>query len=144
MTRIQGRWFCCALLALASTAPLASAGEVDADLVCHRRPVTACYDPCCPPHRVGPVRRFFRRVFCPCCPPPCPVRVAPVVVAPAPPPPPAAVFVPPAGLDRPVPPPPPGTTIPGTGSALRRSGVLTPPAPPPPVRLDRMASRYGS
>jgi hypothetical protein len=145
---------CCALT-LAMTAG-ARAGEVNATEVCHRGRTSCsptvtvrakpCYDPCEP---VGPVRRFFRRVFLPKCPPPCPAPCpGPVVQAPRGvfvPPPPAPL--PPANLGRPVPqpqpqPPPPPAESPFPGAASR-PGRLTPPAAPLPVRLDRLASRSG-
>ena len=127
-----------ALLALGG---IAQGGEVQADLVCNRcGPTTTYYaDPCC---QVGPVRRFLRRVFRPCCPP---VPVAQCVPAPAivPCPPRAPVmWVPPGApvmLDRPIAPqptvPPPPVDIP---SSLKREA-----APTPPVRFDRIASRQG-
>jgi hypothetical protein len=151
-----------AVFTLALSATQARSGEVPADPVfrsCRPAAVRYCgaplttyrmtvgHDPCCQPCRVGPVRRFLRRVFRPCCPPPCPAPSAAVFVPT--PPPTAAVWVPPAAppgrlQPEPMPPLPPSPpTIPGTGSALRRQGVLTPPTPPPPVRADRIASTGG-
>jgi hypothetical protein len=133
---------CCALtLALAAGA---RAGEVEAVQVFHHKRACCakpCYDPCEP---VGPVRRFFRKVFLPKCPPLCPVPCPePVVQAPRPivvPP------LPPASLGRPVPQPPappaPPVESPFPG-ATSRPQRLTPPTPPLPVRLDRLASRSG-
>jgi hypothetical protein len=166
MITLRGQALACALLVAGLSAPAVSAGEVAAQSVCGGcRPavaryyyapvtgysVTACYDPCPP---VGPIRRFLRRVFRPCCPPPVlppPVVVRPAVVAPACPPP--AVVGPPAAVSAPAPfpeatippaaPPAPAPVVPGSNSSLRREGVLTPPTPPLPVRLDRIASRSG-
>ena len=123
-------------------------GEVEATPVCRPYgPSTSYYgDPCC---RVGPVRRFLRRVFHPCCPPPV-VRYAPVpVVVPCPAPCPTlapAAWVPPGppvSLERPIAPqgtvpPPPPMDVP---SSLKRDDL---PRPTPPVRFDRIASRQGS
>ena len=127
--------------------------EVQADLVCnHGGPTTAYYaDPCCRP---GPVRRFLRRVFHPCCPTVPVARYAPVVV---PCPQPVRMVIPypqsapqawvppgaPVMLDRPVPPQtpipsPPPMDVPSSGGALRREST-----PTPPVRFDRIASRVG-
>jgi hypothetical protein len=146
--------FCALLLALA--AQPAPAAEVVATPVCGCCRKKSCYDPCEP---VGPVRRFFRRVFRRPCPPP------PLVIAPAPvfvPPPPAPCpppGVPPADLDRPIPAPPPppapappappapvpAAPFPSAGSSYRNEPkVLTPPTPPPPIRLDRIAGRGAS
>ena len=81
-------------------------------------PTTAYYaDPCC---QVGTVRRFLRRVFHPCCPPPVCARCAPVRIDP-----PMAT----------IPPPPVGVP-----SSLKYDA---PPTPTPPVRFDRIASRRG-
>lgn len=127
------------------------AGSIDAQTpatpVCRRCPTTCrspvtCCSPCAPCCRdVGPVRRFLRRVFRPCTPPPrpcCPPRpvCGPVVVAPRP----GGVFVPPPASVQPplpsapvpadVPPPPPGA-----GTSRRFD-----PAPVPQIRADRIAS----
>ena len=140
---IRGFSLCVAVLLVAGAA---RAGEVEATTVCRYGPTTSYYpDPCC---RVGPVRRFIRRVFHPCCPPPV-VRYAPVpVVVPCPAPcqaPAPTAWVPPgppASLDRPIAPqgavpPPPPMDVP---SSLKRSDS---PTPTPPVRFDRIASRQG-
>src|SRR5262245_3806204 len=99
---------CAALAGLLAYSP-ARAGEVQGELVfcCKTKtcnacaPATACYDPCCDPCRVGPIRRFFRGCHRKPCPPPCPrpcgpafgaAVVVPAPVVPAPP----AVIVPPA------------------------------------------------
>ena len=125
---------------------VARGGEVEATPVCRGYGPTTTYypDPCC---RVGPVRRFLRRVFHPCCPPPVArYAPAPVVVpcpAPCPAPGPAAWVppAPPANLDRPIAPrgtiPPPPIDVP---SSLKRDDL---PKPTPPIRFDRIASRRG-
>lgn len=150
-----------ALLVLAVSGSIVRAETVAEPVLFRRcRPGGACQAACCDPCRVGPVRRFLRRVFCPCRPQCCPVPAAPpaVIVPPIPPPPPPAarVWVPPAAVPGPAavgrpepapplpPPAPPPPPIPGTGSSLRREGRLTPPAPPPPVRADRIASLGGA
>src|SRR5262245_9548919 len=104
MSTIRGPLVACGLVALAFACPAARAGEVPGELVffckkkcntcqpCGPAPVTACYDPCCDPCRVGPIHRFFRgchRKPCPKpCAPPCPapalVVPGPAVVAPVP------------------------------------------------------------
>ena len=107
-------------------------------------PTTAYYaDPCC---QVGTVRRFLRRVFHPCCPPPVCARCAPVrVVVPCPAP--CLPSAPPMGWVPPGAPvriDPPMATIPpppvGVPSSLKYDA---PPTPTPPVRFDRIASRRG-
>ena len=143
----------CLGVAVLLVAGAAHAGEVEATPVSRYGPTTSYYpDPCC---RVGPVRRFIRRAFYPCCPPPV-VRYAPVpVVVPYPAPcsapcaapcqaPAPAAWVPsgpPATLDRPIVPqatiPPPPMDVP---SSLKRGDF---PTPTPPVRFDRIASRQG-
>jgi hypothetical protein len=158
-------WGCALTCALANPAPAAE--PIEGTPACHRRhasycaaPVTTCrpvvvyhphpayrvgrcYDPCEP---VGPVRRFFRRVFLPPCPRPCPAPCpAPLVAGlPAPPPVASVPFNPPppapVEMGRPVPaPPPPAPAVvpPVSGSSYPR---LTPPLPEPPVRADRIAS----
>jgi hypothetical protein len=120
-------------------------GEVEATPVCRPYGPTTTYyaDPCC---QVGPVRRFLRRVFRPCCPPPC-ARYAPVpVVIPCPPPclPPAPTgWVPPGAPVRLAPPIAPQATLPpppiDVPSSLKRDAL----PPPPPVRFDRIASQRG-
>jgi hypothetical protein len=159
MSAIYRRYLVRALVVAALVASPAAAGEVVGELVfCHKKkcqscaPATACYDPCCDPCKVGPIRRFFRgchRKPCakPCCPPaPACCPPAPALVIPGGPVAPAQVIVPatpPAGFAPPAPAPanvPPPPVFPGTGSSLRRSGTLTPPVAPPPVRADRIAN----
>ena len=127
---------------------VAQGAEVEANVVCRRYgPTTSCYsDPCC---QVGPVRRFLRRVFCPCCAPAPVARYAPVpVVMPCPPPctaPGPTVWVPPsqpATIQRPIAPqetmpPPPPMDVPSS----RKREVA--PNPTLPIRFDRIASRQG-
>lgn len=165
MTSHRGQALACALLA-ALAGGAVRAGEVAADPVCCHKARTSCCapcgDPCC--QQVGPIRRFFRRVFHKdCCQPAvvaAPVMVAPVcppvVVAPPPvrpvvpvyPPaprafpaaPPAAIAAPEAP-PMPVAPPAPPAPFPGASSSYRRDPA--PPAPPPPIRFERIASRAG-
>lgn len=174
MTAIRGLAMSCALVGSALAIGGVRAGEVEGDLMCRgcgpsrsfyvapavSLQVRSYYEPCEP---VGPVRRFLRRVFRPCCPPPCRPAVA-VVPAPIytpapvayPVPAPAPVFSapiapttpPPATLDRPLVPTAPfpsaaAPEVPGSNSSLRREGQM--PLPPlPPVRADRIASREGT
>src|SRR5262249_53974108 len=132
MTPFRVAVLCCALVL--SLAGAASADEVDATLTCcHRHCGKKCYDPCEP---VGPVRRFFRKVFLHPCPPPCPAPVGVVFV-----PPPPAPCGPSANLGRPVAPPAPTPDVapvpaPFPSATSNRPQRLTPPTPPTPVRLD--------
>jgi hypothetical protein len=102
-------------------------------------PTTTYYpDPCC---RVGPVRRFLRRVFRPSCPPPC-ARCAPApVVVPCLPAAPPVVWVPPGPPVRLSPPILPQGTLPPPPIGQPSSLKSDPLPPPPPVRFDRIASR---
>ena len=139
------RGFSLAAVLLVGGIGTARGAEVQADLVCNRcGPTTAYYsDPCC---RVGPVRRFLRRVFYPCCPPVPVARCAPVaVIVPCPQAAPMT-WVPPGApvmLDRPIPaqpplPAPPPMGVPSSSGSPRREAE-----PTPPVRFDRIASRLG-
>lgn len=130
---------------------MASAAEVPGTLTCGRcgpSRYSSCYDPCEP---VGPIRRFFRRVFRVPCPQPAPVMVGapamPVHVpapmsAPAPfagvPSPPATLGAPEMGRDAPLAPlaPPPSPPTPFTESSR-----VPPTVPPSALRFERMASR---
>ncbi|MFO0927949.1 MAG: hypothetical protein U0736_13060 [Gemmataceae bacterium] len=160
MTSIRGHALACALLLAALAVPTVRAAEVPADPVCCHKKQASCYqpcNPCCPP--VGPVRRFFRRVFHKdCCPQPvivAPAVVAAPVVAPVCPPPIAvaprpvvpaypAPAAPPASIAAPEPPPMPAAPtapFPSASSSYRRDPV--PPQPAPPIRFERIASRAG-
>jgi len=160
---------CACTLASLGLVARASAGEVEGDLACYRKPTTvgfrSCYDPCEP---VGPIRRFFRAVFRVPCPPPrvvVPVAMLPAACPPACPPAcgsatpalpstlPAAP--PPVDVGRPVPvnppinvpPPTPPTPMSGFGVRPQPQPVAprsTLPTPlPTAVPLDRLASRSG-
>ena len=167
MIPFRDRFIACAL-AFLCFAGLASAGEVQGDLACCRKPTTSgfrsCYDPCEP---VGPIRRFFRSVFRVPCPPPRPVVVPVAVMRPNCPPgcPPAGIAAPgtlpgtlpaapPVDIGRPVPVNPP-VNVPNPPSPTSSFGLrpqpqpvapraMTPTPRPAPVPLDRLASRSGA
>jgi hypothetical protein len=100
--------------------PAAGVGVADGELTsCHKH----CYDPCEP---VGPIRRFFRRVFLRPCPPPPPPLVVPrcptVAVIPGPVPAAPVPYV-----------TPPAPTVPAAPPAAFPSAEMGRPQPVPPT-----------